>query len=713
MASPWKTTLWALSLPTSSWGQDPLAEVKALLRTPVTLASQAAQDRERQPASITTISRSMIEHSGARTLNELLHLFVPGYFKVEDQDDTIAGFRGVASDNNSKVLLLLNGHPINTEWFWGPPDALLNGMDLEFLERVEVIRGPGSATLGQGALLGAINLVTKQGGDLPTTLTVGSGSDGLRFGGGEGSSRGDRIDMYGHLNLQTTSGQPLRPEGNATRPWEGSGGGVLSDRGNRLGRANGLWALIHGSWRGGGFTFLRADQQRDMYNFRRDRSEYRQVLSSLSAQQTLRLAEGIEAWLRMGADLDDYLLYSHQGDSMGGTREVRFYTQALLRGQTPAWNWVVGGDFHQARMGLPNAEHRNSVLNQVGPDLLDDPNQRHRWVFPDTQTTHGVFAEVFLHPAPGIDLLVGGRWDRQDHWGSRVTPRLALFWGPREGHRFRLSYQSGFRGAVGIHYAGGFERDGLLREENFPLVATATGGVIPNLAPVRPETQQTLELEWTGDLSAQTTLNLVGFRNQLDHAIGFSSFSTGDGSGVVVPDQVGTDIKGTWNGYWYFQNTPGKLVTHGLEATLVRRWRPWEVRGSVSWVAVEHRDGPVGGGPYLTEAGLGTHPRSFPERVGRLSLTFWPASTWTVALHTVAWGPWYARVARGAGSSLTKGVVEWHATARLTLSLAVDNLLNQRGLSPYTDDAPAGTDARPGTPAQPSRSAWLKLRWGL
>ena len=95
--------------------------------------------------------------SGARTVNEVLTTYVPGFFTVEDQDDTIAGFRGFAPDNNAKVLLLINGHNMNTEWFWGPPDSIINGMNMEFIEKIEVIRGPGSVTLGQGALLGVIN----------------------------------------------------------------------------------------------------------------------------------------------------------------------------------------------------------------------------------------------------------------------------------------------------------------------------------------------------------------------------------------------------------------------------------------------------------------------------------------------------------------------------------------------------------------------------
>ncbi|MFY7786718.1 MAG: TonB-dependent receptor plug domain-containing protein, partial [Thermoflexibacteraceae bacterium] len=116
----------------------------------VSVASNVITDQEKQPASVTTISHEQLRSSGARTLSEALMYFVPNYFAVEDQDDVIAAFRGLAADNNSKVLLLINGQNMNTEFFWGPPDAILNSADYDYIEKVEVIRGSGSVTLGQG-----------------------------------------------------------------------------------------------------------------------------------------------------------------------------------------------------------------------------------------------------------------------------------------------------------------------------------------------------------------------------------------------------------------------------------------------------------------------------------------------------------------------------------------------------------------------------------
>lgn len=143
---------------------------------------------DKQPAAVTIITREKLQLSSARTLAEALTLFVPVFFLVEDQDDMIMGFRGLAPDNNSKVMLLINGHNVNTEFFLSPADAILNNTNYNYIERVEVIRGAGSVMLWQGALLGVINIVTKEGefgkneGFAKANMTAGVGLDGALNG---------------------------------------------------------------------------------------------------------------------------------------------------------------------------------------------------------------------------------------------------------------------------------------------------------------------------------------------------------------------------------------------------------------------------------------------------------------------------------------------------------------------------------------------------
>ncbi|MCP4112061.1 MAG: Plug domain-containing protein [Desulfobacteraceae bacterium] len=84
----------------------------------VSVASFIKTDLLKQPATVTVVTADQLRLSGARLLSEALMMYVPGIFVIEDQDDLITGFRGLAPDSNPKLMLLLNGTNMNIEWFW-------------------------------------------------------------------------------------------------------------------------------------------------------------------------------------------------------------------------------------------------------------------------------------------------------------------------------------------------------------------------------------------------------------------------------------------------------------------------------------------------------------------------------------------------------------------------------------------------------------------
>jgi len=187
--------------------------LEELLKVEVSVASNVVRSVRKQPVSVFSINKDQINLSGARTLNELLTLFVPGYFLVEDQDDTIAGFRGLVPDNNSKTLLLLNGTPLNSEWFWGAADNILNGLDLDFIERIDIVRGPGSVTLGQGALLGAIDIITKKEARKNINISLSTGQNDYQKVNLSASYHNESTSAYAYFSTGTYDGQIMRNEG--------------------------------------------------------------------------------------------------------------------------------------------------------------------------------------------------------------------------------------------------------------------------------------------------------------------------------------------------------------------------------------------------------------------------------------------------------------------------------------------------------------------
>jgi len=127
----------------------------------VTSASLTSVDRRLTPAAVTLITRDQIERSAARSLDELLEIYVPGLQVMEKNSGDAIGIRGINSDRNNKLLMLVNGRKMNNTTAGSHSERFLSM--LGDIERIEVVRGPGSAIYGPGAIAGIVNIHTYTG----------------------------------------------------------------------------------------------------------------------------------------------------------------------------------------------------------------------------------------------------------------------------------------------------------------------------------------------------------------------------------------------------------------------------------------------------------------------------------------------------------------------------------------------------------------------
>src|SRR6202035_570875 len=127
-------------------------------------ASKFEQKITEAPSSVTIISADQIRKYGYRTFADILRS-VPGFYVNYDRNYSYVGVRGFASpgDYNTRVLILVDGHVMNDDVYGGAYIGTDFPIDIDLIERVEIIRGPGSALYGTSALLAVINVVTKHG----------------------------------------------------------------------------------------------------------------------------------------------------------------------------------------------------------------------------------------------------------------------------------------------------------------------------------------------------------------------------------------------------------------------------------------------------------------------------------------------------------------------------------------------------------------------
>lgn len=158
------------SVPTSEPTSQPTAitdieqlSLDDLLNPKVEIATKTALTAQDTPGIITVITRDEIVHSGAVYLMDLLQL-VPGFsFGVDVEGVVGVGFRGMWG-HEGKVLFLVDGLEMNENQYATMP--LGHHIPVDHIERVEIIRGPGSAIYGGYAELAVVSVITREGKDL-------------------------------------------------------------------------------------------------------------------------------------------------------------------------------------------------------------------------------------------------------------------------------------------------------------------------------------------------------------------------------------------------------------------------------------------------------------------------------------------------------------------------------------------------------------------
>ncbi|MBN1912308.1 MAG: TonB-dependent receptor [Pirellulales bacterium] len=129
----------------------------------VEAVSKAPEKASEAPGIVDVITAKDIEEFGAKNLYEVLQratsVYMTGSFLWRRNMASIRGNLMKHEDNH--VLLLINGRPFRDITAGGVNLSLYSAFPIQTIERIEVMRGPGSVLYGTNAFTGVINVVTK------------------------------------------------------------------------------------------------------------------------------------------------------------------------------------------------------------------------------------------------------------------------------------------------------------------------------------------------------------------------------------------------------------------------------------------------------------------------------------------------------------------------------------------------------------------------
>jgi len=401
----------ALAASARAQGEVDLAgdeEVEVSSRTPLT-----SRDA---PGVVTVVHRDEIEAAGVRDLLDLL-LLVPGFAPGLDVGGVVdVGFRGLWG-HEGKVLFLLDGQELNETLY---STMQLGGrIPIDLVERVEIVRGPGSAVYGGNAELAVVHVYTRRPQDLSGgAARISAGRMGEGFGHASATaSWGGAISGASGLALSLNLGhsESVRSDG-TYRDFAGDSYAMRPDSG----LSDTLLSL--GLQAGG----LRLRAVYDDYRLR-SRDGYDAVLPAtetvrfestlLEARYEAKFASGVTLTPRLA-----YRRYTPWQTTLDSTSPL-FYDKTAdryLGGLTLGWEGSAGrllvgfeAFFDRARVG----DLRQLDLGfGFGPDGTDTTN--------NSRTASG-FAQLLWRTSLA-NLHLGARYEHSTASGGAFVPRVGL-----------------------------------------------------------------------------------------------------------------------------------------------------------------------------------------------------------------------------------------------------------------------------------------------
>lgn len=637
-------------------GVEPLfaMSLEDLLQVKLTSSTLTDETLQTVPASMTVYTRAEIRRMGVQTLTELMN-YVPGYQSYRTDTSSInrhisSRGRSVGS-SGSEILVLLDGQRLNNDWSGGA-GQVESLISLDNVERIEFIRGPGSAIYGSNATTGVVNIITRAQREVLAQV----GSHKIRHGSVQWHAEG----RAGKLDVLARHAQS---EGEALSVFNPTTRTEINSRDPY--RADDAYVR----WELGEFSLAARAASRDTQQFYAvgftDKANANTYYDTRTDSVNLGWKHAVSDTL----SIEGHFFNSHKSFQLraaisanglslleGGINERERGTQWIVQGGQGKLRWLLGWEW------------RNPVLADTSAHVgtLDQPYA----IIPllpqaleNGRVINSEFVQMQYAFNDSLELTTGLRHDRYSDFGGHNSPRIALV------------QQLGAHDTVKALYSEAFRAPS--RGESGVLNSSA----IQQNANLRPETAKTTELIWLHLLDAGV-LSTTLFKTQVNDAIVESA--------VNVPPLKRQPVN-------------GQLTVAGLESEWQYRWNAnWQSRVAVT--AIFDPVGPIrtqsstlfgGSLSYEDKAWTATFLANFQGRIRDPNEQDLPANITTT--ESTDFG----------GHTVFGAHLSYRVRPVVDLFLNVSNLFDKRFSSPAL--RPANFIGAPNT----GRAVMLGLRWGF
>ncbi len=409
--------------------------IEELMEVKVQSASRFVQKASRAPSAVTVITAEEISRYGWRTLGDALDT-VGGLYSTNDRNYQYLGVRGFnrPGDYDTRVLLLIDGHRVNDNLFFTAQVGWDFLLDLELVDRIEIVRGPGSSLYGTNAFFGVVNVIPKKGKELKglqisnqagnqkwlkNRLSYGESAEGksdLLIAGTTFSTEGEKSLFFPEW-AQSGANDGISRKcdfESAQRGFFSWSRGDFSFMGGRNGRQKNIPTGAYG-------TFLNRPETWTYDEIGFLEARYRDSMGPNS---------GFQARLYYDLVVSKGTYSADYGIARDYQRGRRWGSELLFNHDLGTKSRIVWG----AEFRKNTQQDQTNTLDSI--TMLDDKR---------TSKSHSFFFQDEYSLRPDLILNAGFRLDSISHFRNRTNPRFALIYSHPRRPVFKLLYGEAFR----------------------------------------------------------------------------------------------------------------------------------------------------------------------------------------------------------------------------------------------------------------------------
>jgi outer membrane receptor for ferrienterochelin and colicins len=477
-------------------------------------ASKFEQKTTAAPSSVTVINSEEIKRYGYRTLADVLQS-VQGFHVSYDRSYHFLGTRGInLGDFNSRILLLVNGHRVNNNLTDGAYIGTEFILDVDLIDHIEIIRGPGSVLYGNNAFFGVINVITREGKQLNG---VEASADYGSFETYKGRISVGKVFTNGMQFL--LSGSVYDSEGHDRLFYE-----EFNTPAQNNGFAEGIDDDFYGSFFGS--LSYRDFTLEGGYISREKANPTAQFFTAFNDPRLRTIDERSYVSLKYAHSFPDVVDVSAQVYYDRSDFEIGYPVPTPPAGTT-LFEEDDSGEWWGLELQLNKRLFERHIIT-MGAEYRDDFSQTRRLtqgptVFVDVERSrqsHGVFVQGDFAVVTNLHVNGGVRYDQYGSFDPSFNPRVAVVYNPVHKSTLKAIYGTAFRAP------------------NFLELSD------PQFQDIDPEEITSYELVYEQEIGRRWRSSLSGFYNQMDDLIVFESGNFQN----INADTLGTEaaVEGFW-----------------------------------------------------------------------------------------------------------------------------------------------------------------------